>query len=78
MVGVDHIPLVVFEYGEDKGKEVNWKEIDWEGLPESWEGEIMSLCDRIRKNSRDTNDWLKEVVNNNYLDLMRSLTILQG
>ena len=52
---------------------MNWDEIDCsqEGLPESWEGEIMSLCDRIRKNSRDTNDWLKEVVNNNYLDLTR-------
>ena len=30
MEGVDHIPLVVYEYGEDKWREVNWKEIDWE------------------------------------------------
>ena len=46
--------MVVFEYveekrREEKEKEMNWDEIDWEGLPESWEGEIMSLCDRIRK-----------------------------
>ena len=60
--------MVVFEYveekrreekrREEKGNEMNWDEIDWEGLPESWEGEIMSVCDRIRKNSRDTNDWI--------------------
>ena len=69
--------MMVLEYVEEKrregkGKEMNWYEIDCsqEGLPESWEGEIMSLCDRPRKNSRDTNDWLKEVVNDNYLDLM--------
>ena len=41
MEGFHRIPMVVFECGEDKGKEVNWKEIDWEGLTERWRESII-------------------------------------